>query len=74
MEELKMSKNLKNRSFPFGEGGGGRGRITWTVIYITRSSCEDDLNEKPKSFFYLPAKAGRFRRPKHKTNNAIPFV
>jgi hypothetical protein len=35
---------------------------------------EDDLKEKPKSFFYLPAKAGRFRRPKPKTNNAIPFV
>jgi hypothetical protein len=35
---------------------------------------EDDLKEKPKSFFYLPAKVGRFRRPKLRTNNAIPFV
>jgi len=35
---------------------------------------EDDLKEKPKSFFYLSAKAERLGRPKHKTNNAIPFV
>ena len=48
--------------------------ITWTVIINKMIISEDDLKEKPKSFFYLPAKAGRFRRPKPKTNNAIPFV
>ena len=71
-----MSKVMKNRSFPppaekeLEEGP----EITWTVIIYNMVISEDDLKEKPKSFFYLPAKAGRFRRPKHKTNNAIPFV
>ena len=69
-----MSKVMKNRSFPVGEGVGVRDRITWTVIINKMIISEDDLNEKPKSFFYLPAKVGRFRRPKLKTNNAIPFV
>ena len=49
-------------------------RITWTVIINKMIISEDDLKEKPKSFFYLPAKVGRFRRPKPRTNNAIPFV
>ena len=48
--------------------------ITWTVIINKMIISEDDLKEKPKSFFYLPAKVGRFRRPKLRTNNAIPFV
>ena len=54
--------------------GSPKDEITWTVIINKMIISEDDLKEKPKSFFYLSAKAGRFRRPKHKTNNAIPFV
>jgi hypothetical protein len=32
VEELMMNQELKNRSFPFREGVGEWGRITWTVI------------------------------------------